>query len=1104
MDPIDLHDAPHRERRRESDSGLSPAVDAGIGPAARPTEAAVLRAHAKIGNRAVGRILGPTQPGFQRSPKDDKTKSSSSTSTLPQGSIFAQPGAVDPLTASITGQAQTFGPVSPPQPPLPAPGLEEPVVGRPTKSKDFLTSLTGPTDLYGAPIGEEPVELMAYNAVVDEITALESWTAKRRQTLVPVAQRLRALRARMQVLVTPATRKERKAAGASVVKPRSLTEPLDLSKMSRDEMTTELDLIVAYLRMSPTKADKEKLTGPVEALENALGRRRMAEEEAVRQRDIAIALTPGGDTISDFGFLMKAIQNIAPDPDQADVFLLHAKSSYIPLSKEEVDAVRAQVSKTIKEQVDAAVYLYTQAYDGFKDRQATNREHPIVHGLVKWSTGVDDLEDLEMFGEQQRGVSRGKDITLKELPSGRFVNAFFDTASLQNAANYYAQLVGQWEADLLGGARRWVIGLTILKEGLTLLATGGASALTAFRVARGASLLKTTLQVGGTLGVTGGIAAGGASLLTQVGSKEGVSFKKTAKAVGVGVGEGGMIGFGGGAATGAKNLLGVGETTVGLSRTARYTRTALAEAGSGALIQTPGALLKGESVPGALAGSLLGGGFSGAGGVLLKDLAKGRKAFELGGGALLGSGSALTLGLAQGKGGSELAISTAFGGLGGAFGAHVERSNRAYLERTYPGLTPPTMPSLTTGADTIPDVTTTTGTGIGPKEPATPVGADTIPDVAMPGTAITAKEPAVPSTAPVRTGSAGTLPAGAPPKGIGSADTAAPGAAKPVPLDAETGVGAGTSGVVLPSRPAPPKGRPLVPESQVPHDLTPTAKPAVDLDMPRDQFGKDAKKDITAHVSSTPTATYSPEEPGRYTLASDKVTAGISAGDSYVVHDALDNNKKHLFKPIEGELPVERAEERGIRAEEQAPREVASSIVAEEIKVPAPRGRLVTIRNQKGVLQKGVLIEWKEKNTLRDLAIADPTAFKRLVNSAEFKRAMTSLDALDYLINNLDRHMNFGNYVYEFLPNGDLKLTAIDHGLTFTSTKERADVTGYTRDLPDTYPPDLVTNLTTLEKNRAAVSERIRAFVGDEAVVGFNHRLDVMLRDMRAKTVAQP
>lgn len=1046
--------------------------------------------------------------------------------------------------------------------------------------------------MYAAPIGEQPALVMDYSAVIDEITALESWASKRHYTDAAVAARLRELQGRLQVLVTPATKRERRGAPAAR-KPRSLTEVLDVSRMTRDEMTAELDLIVGYLRMSPSAADMRKLAGPIEALERALGQRRGEEEESVRQRDIMIALTPGGDAIYDFGILLKAIDEMAPDPDRPGAFLLHVKSVHIPLTKEEVDAVRRQAAKTIRDQSASAVYLFNQAYDAYADRKATNREHPIVHGLVKWSTGVDDLDELEMYGIQQQGVSTGKKVE-KALKSGQLRQAFFDTVSNQAQATAYAKRVGKWVDDLVGGAGRWVIGLTILKEGLTLLATGGASALTAFRVARGASLLRTTLTIGGATTGVGFAAGAGGSIAADAITGDKINYRKAARAGGTGAAAGGSIGFGGGASAGARNLLGVGGTGANLSRASRIGRTALAEAGASALVNTPGALLQGQPLGQSLALNLGGGAFSGAGGVLVRDLARGRRAFEAAGGAVVGGGSGLTLGLAQGQRGEELAISGAFGALGGGLGGRLERSNMGYLDRTQPLLRPPTMPALgggDSGGDTAIGAQTVPGTGIQPREPA-PTGAATtsvpgggptapstptaepIPSVSTRrGTGIEPREPAPVATDP---GLAPTAPApgsgdaaaqgqavvagtgagastqighapgpgagdeaarpmvataesDAPRPGVATAETGAPGSGTasadtgPAPAgsadigSADTARPHGVASAdtnVAPPRPAVadtieasphqpsgtgPRGNPLKPGSQVPANLTKAAKPAIDIaGYDRRQAGMGPDADLPRPGSdpvrpSIPRVGYAPEEPGRYVATGEKPVAGVSASKSRVVQDTQDNDKKYLFKPQSAEITIDRAHERGVRKNQQGPREVAAPMVAEEIGVDAAKGRLVTIDGE-----PGVLIEWKDKNTLADLAIADPTEFRRLIASEEFRQAMMSVDALDYLVNNLDRGFNFGNYLYEF-QGGKLKLTAIDHGLTFTATQERADVYAFTRGLPEEYPPDLVKSLERLDANRAAFIEKIRPYIGDAAVEGFNFRLDKMLADMRAR-----
>ncbi len=164
----------------------------------------------------------------------------------------------------------------------------------------------------------------------------------------------------------------------------------------------------------------------------------------------------------------------------------------------------------------------------------------------------------------------------------------------------------------------------------------------------------------------------------------------------------------------------------------------------------------------------------------------------------------------------------------------------------------------------------------------------------------------------------------------------------------------------------------------------------------------------------------------------------------------------------------------------------------------APQGRLVTIEGK-----EGVLIEWRESNSLADLARKDHAAFKQLIESEQFREAMVSMDALDYLINNVDRGANFGNYLYEF-QGGQLKLTPIDHALSFTSTKERANIEGFTRDLPEKYPPGLAEKLEGISRNRSEFIEKIRPFVGDAAVEGFVYRLDIMIKDMHSKQKPAP
>ncbi len=457
---------------------------------------------------------------------------------------------------------------------------------------------------------------------------------------------------------------------------------------------------------------------------------------------------------------------------------------------------------------------------------------------------------------------------------------------------------------------------------------------------------------------------------------------------------------------------------------------------------------------------------------------------------------------------------------------------------TTPGTFPPRAPAAPAGP--TPGAETTPGTGIHERPPATPpgpAGGETAPD-------------GLAGRAPIPEPGGGTAPDGRANKGPVGAETGADvagtgGAIKkgPPPVGAQTGADvAGTGGAikkgpspggVAPGQPGPggpppggnqPAIRPptpdqggLLPKSKVPHDLTPSPEPVYKYDdlvkmNIEGRAGQHSGRDLPASgenaAPSTPTAKYAPEEKGRYVRTGDQLTAGTTAEKSWVVKDSNDPTKKYLFKPTEAEhlvdrdgntVRIERAVERGIVEGQQAPREVAGGMVAKELGYEAaPQGQLVTIEGK-----QGVLIEWRESNSLADLARKDHAAFKRLIESQEFRDAMVNMDALDYLINNVDRGANFGNYLYEF-QNGQLKLTPIDHALSFTSTKDRASIEGFTRDLPEKYPPDLVTKLEGISKNRAEFIEKIRPFVGDAAIEGFVHRLDIMIGDMHKKQQAAP
>lgn len=208
--------------------------------------------------------------------------------------------------------------------------------------------------------------------------------------------------------------------------------------------------------------------------------------------------------------------------------------------------------------------------------------------------------------------------------------------------------------------------------------------------------------------------------------------------------------------------------------------------------------------------------------------------------------------------------------------------------------------------------------------------------------------------------------------------------------------------------------------------------------------------------------------------------------------------KIYIFKPTKGEQSVPRAEERGIRKGEQAPRTKATELTAGRLGIETPNVDLVRLGTR-----PGSMTEWIGLNSLGRLEKSDNAEFQRIVKSEEFRKLRATVDALDYLTNNLDRNRNYGNYLFELGPDGKvIRVVPIDHDLTFTSTVGRANLEAYTRPLPDTYTPDMVDKLVRLSADRQAFIDEITPLVGKEAIPGVLHRLDILLNDAQLKQPA--
>ena len=260
--------------------------------------------------------------------------------------------------------------------------------------------------------------------------------------------------------------------------------------------------------------------------------------------------------------------------------------------------------------------------------------------------------------------------------------------------------------------------------------------------------------------------------------------------------------------------------------------------------------------------------------------------------------------------------------------------------------------------------------------------------------------------------------------------------------------------------------------------------------------------------------------------------------DSAIVYDRADGKKK-LFKPERGEKVVDYAEERGVEKGQYAPRAKASELTIERLggadepggeRLPGmetPGVELVRIGNRRGSLTEWIeptggtrmmslekfLWPDKKSDVPSEQLTADVRANQRLADlqsDPAFRDAWNNIQAVDFLINNLDRVQNYGNYLIELEADGSTfkRLVPIDSELSFTTTAERAVIEKKTEfldriDLSDA----MIDRLLKLSAERHQFADQIRPLVGDVAVEGVIHRLDQLVEralQLRAMRQRQP
>lgn len=406
-------------------------------------------------------------------------------------------------------------------------------------------------------------------------------------------------------------------------RPESLEHSIDLTQKSPQEVKAELDLVVAYLAAGPPKGERKVLELEMPYLEEAAGVARAEKQATRRQEKLSAALSPTtGNEADQLTEMLHRLQDAQRDPSQEGIWLIHHDGLVFPLEASELVALRQRAAGGLLEGASAVNNLIGDVELAWRERHRKNRDQNIVHGLVKFATGAEDISPKEIADMVEVGdffVGRVRD----RGRAGALVLAGDDLLILDRFARYKAEKVGEWESELVSGAGRWVIALTILKESLSIMAGFGAAKLATAAGGGFFSTLKTGATIAGLTTGVGAVAGGvgaavtGRDVVKGVRAGGGAGFGVGANALTAGVGKIASVADAAKASTFAGKAYAVGKAVA-------------LEAGASVTTSVTQAAIEGGDMGNAALGALASSPISTLGGGVVEKFAKGKAAATVG------------------------------------------------------------------------------------------------------------------------------------------------------------------------------------------------------------------------------------------------------------------------------------------------------------------------------------------------------------------------------------------------------------------------------------------------------------------------------------------
>lgn len=399
--------------------------------------------------------------------------------------------------------------------------------------------------------GSLDVTRLTYSEVVKDIDEIQQWLGRQISSTPESAHLEEAL----QLLTVEKRRKEKRAraqkrkkkrrqkadAVSELQPPRILRERTSVQYQSDEEVNQEIDLIMDWLankRLS--RQDRQLLQTELNNLAPQFNQGRneaLQQRQANRLQRVLVGSGPVDETKA-LVQVASVLQNLSPDPQLPDVFLIIHEGEQVRISAAQVNKLRKEITAHFRK---GSSRVQGRIRDGFGryDAQAeVNREHPVISRIAGFlGDAGDPILDMTIRHGRAKALLQ---LTNKMVAAGDFPAAAKHLAKAEELGTQIYKAGLAFNESHIEGAQLAVTGLEFTRD-VSFAISGSIAAIVAAPVvaagvagagvtgvaATGATALGTGAVVGTGSAIVGGSAAGAGELLAGNSlEKAGEAFRK--------------------------------------------------------------------------------------------------------------------------------------------------------------------------------------------------------------------------------------------------------------------------------------------------------------------------------------------------------------------------------------------------------------------------------------------------------------------------------------------------------------------------------------------------------------------------------------------------